>query len=40
MDKGEIVEIGTHEELMKNLGKYAEMYEAQSKWYIDNEDVC
>lgn len=33
MDKGKLVEIGTHEELMNNHGKYADMYESQSKWY-------
>ncbi len=35
MDKGGIAEIGTHEELIENMGKYAEMYNAQSKWYVD-----
>lgn len=35
MDNGQIVEYGTHEELMCNKGKYEEMYNAQSKWYVD-----
>ena len=34
MEKGKIVEKGTHEELMNNNGKYRKMYEAQKKWYI------
>lgn len=34
MDKGRIIGIGTHEELM-NLGKkYAEMFNAQAQWYV------
>lgn len=33
INKGEIAEIGTHQELMKTGGAYAEMYEAQSEWY-------
>lgn len=33
LDEGKISEIGTHEEIIKNEGKYKEMYEAQSKWY-------
>lgn len=33
LDKGNIVEIGTHEELLKNNGKYAELWQAQVKWY-------
>lgn len=36
MDKGSICEIGTHDELINKAGKYAEMYGAQSKWYIEN----
>ena len=33
MDKGKIIEEGTHAELMQLNGKYAEMYTAQAKWY-------
>lgn len=33
MDKGQIVEEGTHEELMNRNGKYKEMYAAQAQWY-------
>lgn len=36
MDNGSIKEIGTHEELMNMGGKYAEMYMAQSQWYVTN----
>ena len=34
MDSGQVVEIGTHDELMRNNKKYKSMYEAQSKWYV------
>lgn len=33
MDRGRIVEMGTHDELIKINEKYAEMYNTQSKWY-------
>lgn len=33
MHKGEIVEEGTHDLLIKNNGKYYELWTAQSKWY-------
>lgn len=33
MDKGEIVDIGTHDELLTRQGKYANMWAAQAKWY-------
>ncbi|MEK7127684.1 MAG: ABC transporter ATP-binding protein, partial [Patescibacteria group bacterium] len=33
MHKGEIVEQGTHEELMKLAGRYAKLYNLQAKWY-------
>ncbi|WP_346897662.1 ABC transporter ATP-binding protein [Clostridium sp. UBA7503] len=38
MDKGEIVQVGTHDELIRLDGKYSEMYEAQSKWYLSEQD--
>ena len=34
---GEIIEDGSHAELMKNNGYYAEMYRAQAKWYVKTE---
>jgi ATP-binding cassette subfamily B protein len=33
LDKGQIVERGSHDQLMKEGGKYAEMFNAQKKWY-------
>lgn len=33
MDDGEIVDIGTHNELVTRKGKYASMWKAQSAWY-------
>ena len=33
MKDGEIVEVGTHEELLKANGEYARLYTAQEKWY-------
>lgn len=36
LNKGEIVQIGTHEELVNVEGKYREMYNLQSKWYSDD----
>lgn len=37
MENGEIVEIGTHDELMEQKGRYAEMFEVQSRYYTDQE---
>lgn len=36
---GGIAEEGTHEELLKRGGKYAELYEVQSKYYREGESV-
>lgn len=36
IDKGNILEEGTHDVLMKKGGKYKEMYEVQSYYYKDN----
>lgn len=33
LDKGKITGIGTHEELIRAGGKYAEMFSAQARWY-------
>ncbi|MEI6287325.1 MAG: ABC transporter ATP-binding protein [Bacillota bacterium] len=38
LDGGRVIETGTHDELIARNGKYAEMYSAQAKWYVkDNE---
>lgn len=34
MDQGRIVEVGTHEQLIQERGKYAQMYQAQAQWYV------
>ena len=36
LDNGKISEFGTHEELMKKGGKYKEMFDIQSQYYVDN----
>jgi len=36
MDKGKVVQIGTHKELICINGKYQELYNSQSKWYVEN----
>lgn len=33
LDRGRLTEIGSHEALMAQKGKYASMFEAQAKWY-------
>jgi len=33
MKEGKLVEIGTHDELMRKDGEYARLYRAQEQWY-------
>ena len=33
MDAGEIIDTGTHDELLSRPGKYADMWTAQAQWY-------
>ncbi len=39
LEDGQIKEEGTHEELMEKGGKYAEIYEVQSKYYKEDGDL-
>lgn len=39
LEKGEIQEQGTHEELLESGGKYAEMFRIQSKYYQEGVDA-
>ena len=36
--EGEMVEYGTHEELMEKDGAYAEMFKIQAQYYIEEAE--
>ena len=36
---GEMVETGTHDELMENNGAYAEMFRVQAQYYVEDKDI-
>ncbi len=40
MENGQIVEQGTHDELIVKNGKYAEMFHLQAKYYRDDVEQC
>jgi ABC-type multidrug transport system fused ATPase/permease subunit len=39
MDKGQIIEIGTHDQLLKKSGIYAKLWEHQSGGYLVTSDT-
>ncbi len=38
MERGEIIELGSHKELMLKKGKYADLYIMQAKRYLEEEE--
>ncbi len=40
MENGQIVEQGTHDELVHQGGKYADMFNLQAKYYRDDVETC
>ena len=39
IENGKIVEMGSHDELMKKNNKYAKLFSTQSKWYENEKEV-
>ena len=40
LEKGTIVEEGSHDDLLKKDGRYAELFEIQSRYYKEGVDIC
>lgn len=40
LENGAVAEIGSHEELMKNGGRYKEMFDIQSRYYREQEEAA
>ena len=40
LEKGVITEEGSHEQLLKKGGKYAGLFEIQSRYYKEGVDIC
>ena len=40
MENGRIIEQGTHDELIRQKGKYADMFNLQAKYYKDDSSEC
>ena len=38
-ENGEIIEEGTHQELIELNGQYAEMFQCQAKYYQENVEI-
>lgn len=38
LEQGEVVETGTHNELMAKNGKYAELFRIQADSYVENKN--
>jgi ATP-binding cassette subfamily B protein len=39
LENGEIIEVGSHSELLNRNGKYADMFHKQAEKYIDNRNA-
>jgi ATP-binding cassette subfamily B protein len=39
LENGEIIEVGSHSELLNRYGKYADMFHKQAEKYIDNRNA-
>ncbi|OPA81304.1 hypothetical protein BVG16_03020 [Paenibacillus selenitireducens] len=39
MENGSVIEMGTHQQLMQQGGRYCEMYQKQTTWYGETENI-